>query len=486
MDTAVLLIVLPLLTAFSLGIIKMFSKKMVKVITVISATVHLALIMSVVREAMQRPIVYHLGNWDNLLGISLVIDSFSAMMALLIGVLAYAVIIYSLVYIDFHELKYYVLSFLLIAGVMGMSLTADLFNLYVFFEIVSITSYALVAIKEEEASFEGAFKYLVMGMVSGTFVLLAIILTYQVTGALNFAQVAANFGDAPMLVRQTIFVFFLIGFGTKFCLVPLHAWLPDVYCGAPASFNALSSGIVIKASLYAFIRIAYLLFGMTAGIGQVLIYWGVATFLVAHILAYQQENLKRLLGYSSIAQIGYILLAIGLGTESGIIAGSYHIFNDGLMKATLFLGVGIFSYTVGASKIDDLRGLGFSMPKVSFAFVIATLAIIGLPPFNGFISKWLILQAAWETEYIVAAFFIPVGSLLSLAYYLKLIKALYSKADRELEVKPIDWKLRVPTYVLAASCLVMGIIPGLSLVLLENIPKFLLDSSNYINLLLGR
>ncbi|WP_027339101.1 complex I subunit 5 family protein [Halonatronum saccharophilum] len=487
MNTPIMLIVLPLLTAFVLGLANLFSKNLIRSIALTSAAVHIFLVGKVARRVLEEPIIYKLGEWDSFLGINLVIDSLSLMMALLISIISFLVLIYSLYYIKRHKLKYYIILNLLIAGMMGMVLTGDLFNLYVFFEIVSVTSYALVAIKDEGDCFEGAFKYLVMGSISGTFVLLAIILTYQTTGALNLAHVAANFMEVPFAIRQTIFVFFFIGFGTKFALVPLHAWMPDAYSEAVTPFNAISSALVIKTSLYAFMRIVYTLYGIdfiNGDIGTLLIYWGVITFLVAHISAYKQDNLKRLFAYSSIAQIGYIMLGIGVGTENGIIAANFHIFNHGIIKSVLFLVLGIFIYTKGVTKIEDIKGLGFAMPKISFAFTLATLAMVGLPPFNGFISKWLILYSSLEGGYSLAAFFVLIGSLISLAYYLRIIKVLYSKGEA-IEVQKVSWTFKFPIFVLTISSLLVGIFPQPLLSLIEQATFFLSNNTEYINLLLG-
>ena len=488
MELAIWLIIIPLLTAFSLGLIRFLFKKYYKELTLIANIVYFILVIIVVKEALKEPIVYNIGAWDSLVGINLIIDSFSAIFLLLIALLSLLVLIYSFQYIKKNEFKYYVLYSLLLVGVTGMVTTGDLFNLFVFFEITSITSYALTAIKEEDKSIEGAFKYLLLGTISGGFILLAIIITYQSLGTLNLPLLAQNFAEVPSFLKQLTLVLYLVGFATKFALIPLHTWLPDAYPQAPVSFNVLSSGLVIKASFYALIRILYLFFGVdfisNTNLGNLLIYWGVVTFLVAHTVAYQQDNIKRLLGYSSIAQMGYIIVGFGLATELGVIAGSYHLINHAIMKGALFLAVGIFIYYLNNQRIEQLRGSAYLLPFTSLIFVIGSLAIVGLPPFNGFISKWLLIQASLEAGHIIAAFAIPVGSLLSLTYYLKAISALYSKPVREEKrIKP-SWRLKLPTLVLGFLCLFLGLAPDLLMTILEKIPEFLLESSNYIDLLL--
>ncbi|MCK8825926.1 complex I subunit 5 family protein [Fuchsiella alkaliacetigena] len=489
MAVSIWLIILPMFTAFALGIVKFFSKKLVKPVLMISSTIHLFLVVRVTLRALEEPIIYSLGSWDRFFAINLVIDPLAAVLILLITVISYLMIIYSLDFIKEDYPKYYLLLLLLIAGMIGMVAAGDLFNLYVFFEIVSLTSYVLVAFKKTDIAIEASFKYLILGTISGFFVLLGIIFIYQATGTLNLAQIAVRMPDVSLGFQIITLTTLIFGFGIKFALVPLHTWLPDAHPAAPAPISALLSGIVIKTSLYALLRVIYVLFGlnfmMNTNLISIMVIWGVFTFLLAHLMAYQQSNLKRLLAFSSIAQIGYITMAIALATEKGIIAGSFHIVSHALMKGALFLAAGVFIYSFKAYTIDDIKGLGFSLPLTSFGFTLAALAIIGLPPFNGFISKWLIIEATLEAGYLGAAFSLIVGSLLSLAYYLKVIRSLYSNGDSlKLKKKP-NWKLEFSVLVLGLSCLLFGLLPQLPLALLEEVPAFLLDSADYINLLLG-
>ena len=489
MDLAIWLIVLPLLTAFIMGVINFFSKKPLKTIILISSLLHALLIIIVILNTYNNPLVYSPGDWG-LLGINLVIDNFTIIMLALIALLGPLVILYSRNYVLENYSKYYILLSLMIAGVTGMAMTADLFNLYVFFEITSITSYALVAIPKKDESIEGSFKYLILGTISGIFVLLAIILTYYTTGVLSIARVAQEFSEIPLFLRQTIIVFFLFGFSLKFALIPLHSWLPDSYSGAPLPYNVLSSGLVIKVSLLVLIRILYIIVGTQSmfelGLTDLLVYWGVLTFLIAHTTAFKQKSIIRMLAYSSIAQMGYIIIAMALTTEQGLIAGSYHFINHALMKGALFFTAGIFIMSSNQTKISSYKGLGYFLPYISVAFVAAALAIVGLPPFNGFISKWLIIEAALEAEYTLAAFFIPVGSLLSLTYYLRIFKVLYSDGDKiNTPASKPPWNLQLPAFLLSGLCLLLGLFPAVILKFLDNISLFLIENINYIDILLG-
>jgi len=346
--------------------------------------------------------------------------------------------------------------------------------------VSSLSSCALTAIKKSDKGIEGTFKYLIMSTFGSFFILLATILTYYLTGTLNMAEIALGFEEIPFMIKSILMSFFIFGYGIKIGLVPLHAWLPDAYEDSPIPYNVLSSGLVMKSAVYALIRVLYIIFGIEflaeSGILNIGVYWGVITFIIAHFLAYQQSNLNRLLGYSSIAQIGYITIGLFVGSEGGLIGGNFHILNHAIMKGTLFLVVGIFYYSLGAVEIKDIKGLGYKFPILGLVFVVAALAIVGMPPFNGFISKWLIIEAAIDAGFVYPAFFILVGTFLSLTYYLKVIVSLYTKTEKIILIKEPDLSLRIPTIFLGSLCIIFGIVPSLPLTLIKNIPKFLLNS----------
>ncbi len=489
MDLLIFLIILPLFTAFALGVINYFFESFVFPIIIGSSLVHLFLTIRVASLAFGSPIGYYLGGWDSSIGIALLMDPLAAVMSILISSLFFLAVIYSIKYIKDYILKYYILLFLLLTGTMGMVMTGDIFNLYVFFEITSIASYSLAAIKKEDGGVEGPFRYLMIGSFSGLFLLLGIIVIYFSLGTLNMAQIALGFGSLDSFIQVSILALMTIGFGTKFALVPLHTWLPDSYPKAPAPFNLLSSGIVVKSFIYALIRIIYTLFGIDLlkeiGFSAILVYWGVLTFIIGHTLAYQQDNIKKLLGYSTIAHIGYITVGFGILSHKGIVGALYHLINHGIMKGALFLTLGIFIYYFNTHKIEDLKSLGYILPMSGVFFVIASLSMVGLPPFNGFISKWLIIEGAIESGYILAAFMIPIGSYISLTYYLKIFRMLYSKPEDGMKAKRVDWRLNTPALILTMCCVLLGILPQFPLHLLEKVPSFLLNSQKYITVFLG-
>ncbi|OGO87840.1 MAG: NADH dehydrogenase [Clostridiales bacterium GWE2_32_10] len=486
MELAVWVIILPLLTGFLLGISKLYFNKILFPLVMSSAIIYLYLLILVIQNS-NPPKLYSIGNWG-LLGINLMVDPFSSMFLLIIAILFISVIVFSMKYIKMNKHKYFIFTYLMIAGIAGMVLTADLFNLYVFLEVSSMSSYALSAFKKTDKGIEGTFKYLIMSTFGSFFILLATILTYYLTGTLNIAEVSLGFQDIPFMIKSMLMCLFVFGYVIKIGLVPMHAWLPDAYEDSPIPYNVFSSGLVMKSAIYALIRVLYIIFGIEflseSGILNIFVYWGVITFIISHFLAFQQSNLIRLLAYSSIAQIGYIIVGLFVGSEKGLIGGSFHILNHAIMKGALFLVVGIFYYSLKSVKIEDIKEMGYKYPIISFIFVINALAIVGLPPFNGFMSKWLIVEAALESGFVYPAFFILVGTFLSLTYYLKVIIKLYTKTEEKIITK-VPLALKIPTIFVGSLCIVFGIVPSLPLSLINNIPKFLLDNSEYVRILLG-
>ena len=455
------LIIYPLLTAFVLGFIKDYIKEHIDLIVLSIFTIYLFIVAEIATKAWANSLEYSLGNWGQSLGIRLHLASDGVFMVSLVAGLIYLVLVYASSYITEQKYKYYLLICILTASLMGLILTADLFNLYVFFEIASITSYALAAVNMDSNSFEGVLKYLVVGSFSAIFILLAIILTYQTAGTLDLAQLGLKIGQISTFKTGTILSLLLIGFGAKLALIPLHAWMPDLYNNSNITFNALSSALIAKAVLYSLFKILYTAFRISFLNGQlqsIILWWGTVTFLTAHLLASQQQNIKRLLAYSSIAHIGYLITVFSLGNKGAIIAANFHLLNHALMKTGLFLISGILAYQTKSYQLNDWRGLAQSLKYPTLFFTIISLAMVGLPPFNGFISKWLMVEAIIEAGYYNIAFAVLIGTILSLYYYLKVIKVLYTKEGaKKLVLAPK--RLRMVTFLLTTSCIALGLWP---------------------------
>ncbi len=277
----------------------------------------------------------------------------------------------------------------MVAGMNGVIMTGDIFNLYVFLEIASVASIALIAFGVERHEFEAAFKYAIMSVMGSFFILLAIALLYGFTSTLNMAQMAYVFAHSGKTnIGMMISVLFIMGFGLKAALVPFHAWLPDAHPSAPAPVSAMLSGVLIKAlGFYTICRIFYNVIGVGPDILGVFMFLGVMSMVIGVLLAIGQWDIKRLLACHSISQMGYIFLGLGLGTPLGILGAVFHVFNHSLFKSLLFLNAGAVEYATGTRDLKKLGGLGHKMPVTGMTQFIGAMSISGVPPFNGFWSK---------------------------------------------------------------------------------------------------
>ncbi|HBT20394.1 MAG TPA: hypothetical protein DEA47_03390 [Peptococcaceae bacterium] len=427
---------------------------------------------------------------DGLFAIVLQADALSVFMIAVILLLSLAATIYSWNYMEEDEgvEKYYGLLLLMIAGMIGITLSTDLFNLYLFFELMAVSSYALVAFRKENwEPIEAAFKYLVMSAVGSAFVLLGIAITFMYTGNLQFAAVAQNIADVPTQVVLLLVAMFLGGFGVKTAMAPFHTWLPDAHSAAPTGISAMLSGVVIETGFFAMLKVLLNIFaGVNLTMGLVLALFAVVTMFAGNLLALVQKDIKRMLAYSSVAQIGYILMGIGLGiyygAVSGLTGGLFHIMTHAFMKGLAFLCAGVIIHQIGTREIADMRGVGKYMPLTAAGFTIAALALAGVPPFSGFMSKWLIYNAGVEVGSTVGIVFAAIAianSILSLGYYLPVISAFYAK-DTATEIHLHD----APTWCavsiagLIVLTVALGIFPQVGL-------KFVYPAVNVIAGLIG-
>ncbi len=495
MHLPILLIIIPLFTVFSLGLFAFFSKKYIIPLVLTSSLLSTVIIFFFIfNRETKLPFSYNLGSWQPDLAINIIVDHYTLVIFAAMGLITLLSVIYSLTEITRNKAKFYLLLNVLFVGTAGMVMTADLFNLYVFFEITSISSYALVAYNDKDISLEAAFKYLMLGTVSAVFLLLAIILTYMATGTLNMVLIPERLGNLPVLTRQILIAFYLIGLGVKFAIVPLHTWLPDAYVGVPITYNVLSSALIIKTQFFVLMRILYIFFGLNFlqnnMISTILLVWGIFSMLFGHAAAFQQNNLKRLLGYSTIAQMGYVIIAFSLGTPAGILAGSFHMINHGIMKGAIFFAAGNLHKAAGSYQLDKMQGMADIMPKTSLIFVLILLSMVGIPPLSGFASKWLILEASLEAGYLLPAFMIILGSFLSLGYYLSIIINIYTGEKNFSDNLPVGvagLKINeiIPAAVLTAVCIVLGFYPAVLTGLIARAPEFLLQQLNFINIIIG-
>lgn len=466
-----LFVIIPLAGAF---IISLAAKKIKWVADTLANLASFALLIasmvSVSAVNSYGVLVYRVGIWKPPLGISMVLDPLAAFMLLTVNLIVFLITIYSINYMEKYTAKwnFYTLFLLLVAGMNGVIITGDIFNLFVFLEIASVASYALVAYGTGAEELEASFKYLVMSSVGSFFVLLGIALMYSYTSTLNMADMAVALAEkGPGKVTYFAAVLFLMGFGLKAALVPFHAWLPDAHPAAPAPISAMLSGVIIKAlGVYALVRILYNVIGITPVFSNVLMFLGALSMIVGVFLAIGQFDLKRLLAYHSISQIGYVVLGIGLGTPLGILGGLFHLFNHSVFKSLLFLNSGAVEYAAGTRDLNSMGGLNKKMPVTGATSLFASLAIAGIPPFNGFFSKLVIIFAAVEAGRMGYALWAVIASVLTLASFMKVQKfAFFGKLKEELSgIKEVPFFMKSAMIGLAVICLFGGLLltPGLS------------------------
>ncbi len=488
-----LFVVIPLGAAFLTSLLGKKIKPAPDLLGVLAAFVLCILsFLSVFLRNNQGILVYSVGNWKPPVGIGLVLDGLTAFMLVTVNLVAFIIVIYSINYMEKYtsKWKFYSLFFLMLAGMNGVIITGDIFNLFVFLEIASVASYALVAFGTERHELEAAFKYAIMGTVGSLFILLGIALLYGLTSTLNIADMGAILAKEPATnLVLLVSVLFLMGFGLKAALVPFHAWLPDAHPSAPAPISAMLSGVLIKSlGIYALIRIFYNLLGMTRELSSIIMFLGVISMVVGGLLALGQWDFKRLLAYSSISQVGYIVLAIGLGTPLGILAGLFHLFNHSVFKSLLFLNSGAVEYATGTRDLQKMGGLGKKMPLTCLTNLTASMSVAGVPPFSGFWSKLFIILATVEAGHYGYAFWLVLVSVLTLAMYVKVMKYAFfgNLSQRWRQVKEVPALMKLSMLILAFICLLGGVLfaSGVKEVFLQPASGVLLESSKYSSLVL--
>jgi len=489
-------VAVPLVTAFVLPILGKKGKAAATVLANL-ATISL-LVLSIL--CIGKSDVYAVGKWSIPLGINMVLDGLSSLLLLAISVVSAAAMLFSTRYMEQYtaKAKYLSLFMLMVAAMNGLVLSGDIFNLFVFLEIASLTSYSLVGFGCEHEELEASFKYMVLGSIGSSFVLFAIALVYGNTGALNMAYVSKaiqNIGlNAGLAFALALFV---VGFGLKAALVPFHAWLPDAHPSAPAPISAMLSGIFIKTlGIYALTRVVFNIFGISATIGWLLIVLGLLSMVAGAFLAIGQWDFKRLLAYSSISQVGYVILGLGLGgliiatggnvawASLAILGGLFHLVNHAVYKALLFLTSGSVQMATGTRQLRQMGGLAQRMPVTRATCTIASASIVGIPPFSGFWSKLILVWAAVQAHFYWIAAMIVFISLCTLIMYLKVQRYVFlgELPDNLQHVKENKGTMLVAMIFLACLCVLMGllvIVPSLRANILDPAVKVLTDGLSY-------
>jgi len=422
----------------------------------------------------QGAIQYHVGGWMPPWGIEYRIDHLNAFMLVLISFLSFVTAVYAKKTIE-KELPdrtflFWCLYLLLVTGLLGIIVTGDLFNLFVLLEVASLAGYSLVAVGDKRAAVAG-FRYLIIGTIGACFYLLGVGYLYIATGTLNMQDLAQLL--PPLYGSRTVitaFVFIFIGFAIKIALFPLHAWQPDAYTHAPSAVSIFISTAVAKTFAYAVIRVFFSVFTIDfiktiLPVFNVICWLGAAAIVVGSVYAIVQDNLKRMLAYSSIANVGYIVLGIGLAASStlGLIPAVMHIVNHAIIKGAMFMAACGFIYKLDLVNISDFSGLSRKMPYSALVLIIASLAMIGLPPGAGFVSKWYLILAAIEAGQYLFVVVIFISTLLMLVYFWRIIETMYIKPGKKpdqqgpSEVRELPMSMMIPSAGLAALTFIIGL-----------------------------
>jgi len=400
----------------------------------------------------------------SILSISFFVDEISLMMSLSISFLWFLAMVYSHGYMsqEGNLKRYYAFMLLSLGATMGIVVTKNLFSLYIFFELMTVTTYVFVIHEgTPEAMYAGRL-YIYILLAFGVLLLFPILATYMLTGSLDMNSAGLFLSTEVTPLHMVIFVCYMLGFGAKAGLFPLHVWLPKAHPIAPSPASALLSGVLIEIGAYGMIRVVYNIFGISmitqemwlllAVLASINVFFGSA-------VAIAQKEIKTMLAYSSIAQMGYMMLGIAFLTPQGLVGSVFHIFNHVFMKGCLFLSAGAIIHQTGIRNVDEFNGMGKAMPKTMLSFTIAALAMIGIPPLNGFASKWILCLGALEGGGALFIFFVLLlllSSLMNAVYFLPpIIKSYFEQG--EVKGKDPGASMMVPIVILALGCIIFGL-----------------------------
>lgn len=426
-----------------------------------------SLVVNVVQEG---PISYALGGWAAPWGIEYRVDALNAFVLLIVSLIGALVLPYARRSVA-HELPedqhpaFYTAFLLALSGLLGVTITGDAFNLFVFLEISSLSSYALIAMGRDRRALTASFQYLILGTIGATFIVIGIGLLYLMTGTLNMQDLAQRI--VPLADNRTVlaaFAFITVGATLKLALFPLHFWLPNAYAYAPSVVSAFLAATTTKVSVYILIRFFFTVFGTAYSFEQLtlenlLVPFAVIALIVCSTVAIFQTDVKRMLAYSSIAQIGYMILGVSFASVTGLTAGIVHLFNHAIIKGGLFLALGCVVLRLGSCHIEAMAGLGRRMPLTMFAFVIGGLGLIGVPLTAGFVSKWYLVKGALEEGSWLLAAIILFGSLLAILYVWRVVEVAYLRPPPEgaPETREAPLSMLIPTWIMILASIYFGI-----------------------------
>ena len=413
---------------------------------------------------------YQLGGWAAPWGIEYRIDKLNGYLLLLVTGVSTIVLVAAQTSIS-KELPenrhtfFYTAYLLCLTGLLGILATADAFNLFVFLEISALSSYTLIAIGTDRRALTASYQYLVMGTIGATFIIIGVGLMYMMTGTLNMYDLAERL--PAVYESKTVlsaFGFFIVGVCLKLALFPLHLWLPNAYAYAPSITTAFLAATSTKVAVYVLIRYIFSIFGiefvdLSLPLGEIFLFLGLTGIFVASVAAIYQLNIKKLFAYSSVAQIGYIILGLAIETELGLTATLIHLFNHALMKAAIFLAIGAVVYRIGSAQLSHYAGLGKKMPWTMAAIVAGGLSLIGVPLTVGFVSKWYLVVALLDKGWWPVAVLVLISSLIAVIYVWRVVEWIYLTPPRIItdEIKEAPMSQLIPIWILVLANIYFGV-----------------------------
>lgn len=472
--SSILIIVIPLIASIINIFISLFKRSLCYSFFLLILGICVILSIDILSNVINSGTIrYKLGGWMPPWGIEYVVDHLNAYIIAIVSTMSLIVAVYSKESIKQEvpepKLPYFYSTYLLLTtGLLGIAITGDIFNLYVFLEIASLAGYALIAIGEKR-SVLASFNYIIMGTIGACFYLLGVGYIYVMTGSLNITDLSLllpNLYESKVMLAALAFL--VVGVAIKIALFPLHRWLPDSYTFAPSAVSAFASATMTKVGIYVLIRVSFTLFEPRffteiTPLSSILVWWAIVAIFFGSIIALAQTDFKRTLSYILIAEVGYMVFGVSLGNKQGFIGAVLHILNDAVMIACLFMIAGGLMYRLGSRNLENFLGLNKSMPITMAAFTIAALSMIGIPPTAGFFSKWYLILGAIEAEQWIGAIALLFSSLVNAIIFFKLLEKIYfAKKDNIPKHKfpELPFSMLAPIVILALSILVIGASSG--------------------------
>lgn len=505
-----LFVAVPLAGAFLIMILGIFIRNLNKYLASLVLLFLVSISFYFLFATGSKVSVYKVGGWEAInsipIGIYMVLDGFTAIVLCIINLIGFLSVFYSISYISRYtaENNFYALFCLMIAGMNGVVLSGDMFNIFVFTEISAISSYALVAFGVEKNELEATFKYQVLGGLASFLILIGIAFLYWKAKTLNIADINTVFSTGyDRNYYLLVEILLLSGFGLKAAIIPFHAWLPDAHSSAPSPISAMLSGVLIKAvGIYVIIRLFFNMFAISESMAILITTLGALSMVIGVFLAIGQWDLKRLLAYHSISQMGYVVLSVGIGmilisrgsrnelAALAIAGGVFHLINHATFKGLLFLNAGAIEYATGTRNLQEMGGLSKSMPATSATSLVASLSISGIPPFNGFFSKLIIIVAAIMAKFYFLALLAVIVSIITLASFMKFQRyAFFNKTDtgNKIKIREVPFPMLFSMVVLSIVCLLLSILvlPEIRELILTPATDILMDPSKYSSTITG-